>query len=203
MDYNFKSLFILSILRKKTIYGNKVFIDEIRDLEAKDAFRIDRKSNAENWNYQSLYKGHVAKFHDTYRTCMGQTDGEPLYVREKIEKEVKKEKKRYYSKENARVANRAPIERLCTDDTSAKNGQTVLPEKMLLPSEPITKERIRDVDVREKLLDADTKLYVEGKGSVKDDIDEGEISADVLASHRKIEEYNRKLREDPHNVPCG
>ena len=156
--------------------------------------------------YQSIYKGHVAKFHDTFKTCIGNRADPPIVMKDKSNKEVKKDKKRYYTKENARAANCVPVARIHSDVKAALGDGTqgmsfsAQPDVLSVTKPTSVDARTHNVDIRDQLLDAETKLYVEGKGILKDENSAPELSAEMFSNQQKIANYNKRLREEPSNI---
>ena len=181
---------MFDIFREVLIKGNKVFIEEIPGLEFKDAYRVDRKSDTNTWNYGSLYKGHVARYHDNYYDCYGRTTSVQVMMKEK--KSKKKDICRYFSKENHQI-----FQSPCSDRIVPK----VLPTRHVLSDVISVKEPTVEkwsVDIRDQLLDEATAMYIQGKGTDSQTDDVMVTEGNIL--YRTVAEFNRKTRENPHDV---
>lgn len=40
----------------------KIFLEEMRDLGYKDAYRLDREKDRDNYSFQSLNKKHISRY---------------------------------------------------------------------------------------------------------------------------------------------
>ena len=52
----------------------KIFLEEMPGLEPQFAFRLDRKSEKSLWDYESLYKGHIARYSCITHNCLGNVE---------------------------------------------------------------------------------------------------------------------------------
>ncbi|XP_052106944.1 nuclear exosome regulator NRDE2-like [Mytilus californianus] len=181
----------VNIIREVLFKGNKVFIEEIPDLESKDAYRIDRKSDINTWNYGSLYKGHVAKYHGNLHDCIGSS-----FAHKVVMKENKQSKKtdfnRYCSKESRKLCLSIPLQKLLPKGQIRADHTEVISVKD-------TSVLNKTSDIRERLLDNATSLYIQGKG--KESVnDEPDITEENAILYKTIAEFNRKTRENPKDV---
>ncbi|CAG2236937.1 unnamed protein product [Mytilus edulis] len=182
---------LVNTVREVLFKGNKVFIEEIPDLDSKDAYRLDRKSDINTWNYGSLYKGHVAKYHGNLHDCIGSS-----FARKVMMKENKQSKKtdfnRYCSKESRKLYLSIPVQKLLPQGQIREEQPDVISVK----DTAVLNEKS---DIRERLMDNATSLYIQGKGKESAN-DEPEVTEGESHLYKTIAEFNRKTRENPKDV---
>ena len=123
---------------------------------------------------------------------------------------MKEDDKRYYTEENARAANCVPVARIHPDLNSALGDGT---QYIGLDTQPdassVTQTSVdsrppfpffESVNIHNKQLGADAKMYVEGKGVAKDENSTLEMSAEMLSNEQKIAHYEKRLQEEPSNI---
>ena len=105
-------LLIFSVVSRKTSLtkseekcitqpSGKVFIDDMRDLAPEDAYRFDRKPDASNLTYQSIYNKHIARYHRVINSVLGLRANQIINLGKEKQKRHK-DGFRYYGKENIR-----------------------------------------------------------------------------------------------------
>ncbi|XP_061172843.1 nuclear exosome regulator NRDE2-like [Saccostrea echinata] len=172
--------------------GNKVFTEELPYLEPEDAFRIDRKSNIHNWKYESLYKGHIATFSQSFRASLG-GDSQSRDT----ENKKKHKTKRYYSRENRKLSEQAPLCHL----VPSKDTESVPSDVIPVPPEEVSERTHGNLneDIRERLMDTSTSHYIKGEGvePVDNNVSLTEMEERL---NKRTAEFNRRTREEPHNT---
>lgn len=112
----------------------------------------------------------------------------------------KEKTKRYFSRESKRLTSQAPMSHLLPSKDSRQIETNFIP----LPSEAHAAEKSSgekgdNVDIREKLMDDSTSHYVKGEGLIIEDKDVC-LTETEERLNKKTAEFNRKTREEPHNV---
>lgn len=192
-------LFFRNLKQPSVSGAGKVFIDEMPNLVAEHAFRIDRKSDQNNLIYSSLYKLHIGKYKSLGYSCLG-LPNERIIVRET--KPGKHIPARYYSKD---------VRKLVTFDSCPPIAKTVsctFPGSDVDVYLPLSKthtdvHHLNDaISGRSKILDKSTTLYLEGKGipQQKPDSEINPPDRKNQANTEKVAYYNKTLHDDPHNI---
>ncbi|KAL8607399.1 hypothetical protein ACOMHN_024424 [Nucella lapillus] len=170
---------------------SKTFLQEIPGLTPEFAFRLDRKAEKSLWNYESVYKGYIARYRRATDKCLGNSSVQLSGKKEKI----KAPSFRYYSKDNRKEIR--------------KKGQTVPVDKR------VEKKTAEYISVKEKddgrqrssglvqtnplgVLDDATSLYVQGKALATSEENGEQPVVDEMLERTAF--YNRRLQEDPGNV---
>lgn len=173
-------------------------------MQYKDAFRIDRKANTENYKYESIYKKHIAHYNQQLDTCVG-CQNVRLKEHKKSKKSDKYESGRYFEKENRKFIRGAPsdqVKRLCDSDSEEKQTTVImLSESARAKILDEKSAKMAGNDVRDQLMDSKTKAYIQGK-TPEINLDDGGINKEEMdySIHHKMTEYNRLLRENPHDT---
>lgn len=177
--------------------SNKIFIDDIADIAPDHAFKLDKKPDPNSWTYGSLYSGHLAKYKTACNQCAGLAGNQFVYM---IDRDKKKKEKvvsdRYYSKESRRVIQQPPT-KVILSSKQDYSEETDIP--VFIPVQDIN-QNTADTgykDVRQKMLDDSTSLYILGKSKQGGEETE-EVPADPL--RQKVADYNKRLRESPNDV---
>ncbi|XP_076464167.1 nuclear exosome regulator NRDE2-like [Babylonia areolata] len=168
----------------------KTFLQEIPGLKPEFAFRLDRKAEKSLWNYESVYKGHIARYRRLTDQCLGNTD-----VQLGDRKKDRGAPCRYYSKENRKqVRGRGcsvPVDKHVENKTA---------EYIPVRDKDEGHERSPSSGQTNPLglLDNTTNLYVQGKGpATKEEIGEETVVDETM---ERIAFYNRQLQDNPGNV---
>ncbi|XP_053406186.1 nuclear exosome regulator NRDE2-like [Mercenaria mercenaria] len=178
--------------------SKKIFLDDIADIAPKHAFKLDRAPDTNSWTYGSLYSGHVANYRSACNQCVGSARDQHLFMKDRDKK--KKEKvlnERYYSKENRRVIKQPPeeiINVLKEEKIKKVDIPMYIPVKQSNDGEAGSENK----DIRQKILDESTSLYVMGKAKETDKLDADETIPDPV--RLKVADYNKQLRETPTDV---
>lgn len=161
------------------------------------AYRIDRCSDQNSWTYGSLYKPQIARYKHFSPLCLGSSK-----LKQVLLYEVKKSSKykpwdnRYFGKENRSCIRCAgePVHSGMTQQSESTENFVEL--------KPASQEKDTSLtDVRQRILDESTSAYVKGQ-STKEQFHTGFDTEPTVKGplDRKVEEFNKKLREDPHNI---
>ena len=174
---------------------NKIFLEELGDISQSSAYRLDRHADGNSWTYGSLYKLHIAKYKHFSPICLGTG-----HTRQVLLYDIKKSSKhkpwdiRYFGKEN-----RSYIKSIGEPVTSDMPDVDVTGSYVELKT--AIQESDKTVDVRQRILDESTSAYVKGQAGKEQyhaTVDNEPIIKGPL--ERKVEEFNRKLREETHNI---
>ena len=158
-------------------------------------YRIDRCSDQNSWTYGSLYKPHIARYKHFSPFCLGSGGSKQVLLYD-----IKKSSKhkpwhsRYFGKDNRHFLKYVgePVntlkERDCLLDNyvELKQSNEALDKKV--------------TDIRQRILDESTSAYIKGQTAKElfhSDTDTEHVKGPL---ERKVEEFNRKLREDPTNI---
>ncbi|XP_033736392.1 LOW QUALITY PROTEIN: nuclear exosome regulator NRDE2-like [Pecten maximus] len=188
--------------RKLFQNSDKVFIDEIPGLEAEDAYRIDRKSNKNNYIYGSVVDRHVAKFKRHVNVCLAADDHPTVSLREEKDPGSRvKTHNRYYNKENRKLLRSAPQAVLITNKDSLSDGE--MRKEFISVSNTKSVSQVQEenqlkVDIRDQLLDRKSLAYIQGSGVILSEPEDNPIQKSYL--WQKNADYNKRLRENPKDV---
>ncbi|KAL5008670.1 hypothetical protein ScPMuIL_014251 [Solemya velum] len=180
---------------------SKVFLEEVPGLTPEHAYRIDRHSDTSNWTFGSIYKLHIAKHHRLRGCCLGlgRTGQTEMFNQSKSSKPGVAG--RYFSRENRRLLKNSPEERIPV--SHERSSDFCLSESPFIPTEP-DKPQVTDeyCDIRQKLMDPATSAYIKGQRIRKEPStpDDSEMTIVKDEDSQLIESYNRKLRQNPHDI---
>ncbi|XP_064638340.1 nuclear exosome regulator NRDE2-like isoform X2 [Lineus longissimus] len=188
----------------------KVFIDDIKDLSPENAFRVDRKPDKVNAEFESIYKMNVAKYRCP-KYCLGQSSSQLF-----ISKGDKKSKSdcvldRYFSKNKLKLIYDDQNVLDLNIDKSSKNSEKFRkPKSESSDFLEITKTKPENSEYNPLgVYDQKTAMYIQGVGGVAaKDVDppaessvEGNFKETVSESmKRRTEDFSRCLREKPYDI---
>ncbi|WAR20085.1 NRDE2-like protein, partial [Mya arenaria] len=180
-----------------------IFLNDVYDIAPDHPFKLDRAPDKNSLTYGSLYTGHVAEYRTTCNQCVGSLGKVPMFVYEKVKKKDKSAGNRYYDRENRKLGNQYPKERIVMNLGDSNNVET-MPEFVAFGKDTTIGAigvKVGDSqNVRDTILDPATSLYVQGMGG-KSEIDNKEdIIVELDETRVKVVEYNRKLRENPGSI---
>lgn len=194
--------------------SNKIFLDDVADIAPDHAFKLDRTPDKNSWMYGSLYSGHVANYRSACNQCVGTHGSQTVYMKDREKKSKEKvSTQRYYSKENRRIIKQTPVDVITTLKGATVHGYSATiatalkHERAILDSPPAyipvtqcdqSAINSESKDIRQKILDDSTSLYVIGRGKQTDEADLEHATVDPV--RLKVAEYNKKLREAPNDV---
>lgn len=180
-------IFVNLFFRDYIVKGNKVFIEDIPGLQARDAYRIDKMSDINTWNYGSLYRGHIANYQDFVNEGIGSSWPYTVEMKER-KKPKKSDLRRYCCKENLKVINQAPVEKVDVKNIQLDHGT----ERIDINS---CDKYDKTGDIRERLMDPATMMYIQGRG-----VNNEEIRNKSYILNQQVAEYNKKTRDNPGDV---
>ena len=190
----------------------KVFIDEMFNLSPEDAYRIDRKPDANNLTYGCLYAMHIAKYHRVFNSVLGLGVNQ-MVTMGKGKQHRDKYMSRYFGKENTRKLQSDHDEEEIIIDMSANMPQ----EHSKFRVQSTHSEQYIPIDLQEEQKHISPEslsasaLGMHGPSSSNTKISSvskpNEVHLEVRrkeTEHQKIQrqvtEFNRYLRENPHDV---
>lgn len=178
-----------------------IFLDEVAEIAPKHPFKLDREPDKCSWSYGSLYSGNIANYKSSCENCVG--NQRILLHGEK--KKYKTVTMRYFQKENRKLIKQLPLKVISAESYGTKSecrNSSVSSKEEYIPVDHLVADfKVENKDIREKILDQSTSLYVQGigeKGPVEQDNCDTDIELDKVM--KKIGEFNRLLRETPSNV---
>ncbi|KAL4238293.1 Protein nrde2 [Mactra antiquata] len=175
-----------------------IFMDDIYDIAPEHAFKFDKVPDKNSWAYGSLYSGHVANYKSVCNQCIGGDKKNIVFMKEHSKKQKDKQiSDRYFYKENRRIMKETAVGIISNDNSICKTGNL----SSFIPIENVHDENSVDLnlDIRDKLMDESTALYVVGKGkNIEDTETENYTSNDPY--RLKVIEFNKKLRESPNDI---
>ncbi|XP_052775982.1 nuclear exosome regulator NRDE2-like [Mya arenaria] len=193
--------------KEKTIPGllqtKHIFLNDVYDIAPDHPFKLDRAPDKNSLTYGSLYTGHVAEYRTTCNQCVGSLGKVPIFVHEKVKKKDKSAGNRYYDRENRKLGNQYPKERIVMNLGDSNNVET-MPEFVAFGKDPTIGAigvKVGDIqNVRDTILDPATSLYVQGMGGKSEINNKDDIIVELDETRVKVGEYNRKLRENPGSI---
>lgn len=165
-------------------------------MNAEHSFRIDKTSDKDLWNYESVSKLHIAKYKPFIYSCIGASH---LSIRDKESRSKDKEQlPRYFKKEGLKHIHRKGLD----FSTYGKNKS----QSFSLDFVAFSKEDSeRNAEVKGtgsySCLDDATALYVQGKDagySRQSEIKSESFVMDEI--FEKVRRFNERTRDEPHNV---
>ncbi|KAK7488650.1 hypothetical protein BaRGS_00020103 [Batillaria attramentaria] len=171
----------------------KTFVEEVPGLQPEFAFRVDRKAEKSLWNYDSIYKSHIARYFRCSDSCLGNPEISLRMTNPKHKDAVE----RYYTKDKRKVVR--------------ARGQTIRPDKDA-DDRSCQYLSIKDKEVKEEyatglsdtanplgILDQATNLYSQGLGLPMKETD-GDRTGLNEEMFEKVAFYNKSLHDNPSNV---
>ncbi|XP_006839640.1 PREDICTED: protein NRDE2 homolog [Chrysochloris asiatica] len=177
-----------------------VWLEDIQALSG-ETFRTDKKPDPANWEYKSLYRGHIARYKRKGDSCLGINPKKQCVSWEGAPTEKKhshKRLERYFTKKSVG---------LLSTDGVAVSCQTALPS-----SEPLSFIRVKDLDDPTLpvptsvnplgIYDHSTTQWLQGQGPSEQESKPADSQPDreQAALKAKVEEFNRKVRETPQDT---
>ena len=175
---------------------NKIFLEELGDISQPSAYRLDRQADQNSWTYGSLYKPHIARYKHFSPTCLGSAQTKQVLLFDiKKSSRHKPWDNRYFGKDN-----RSLIKSIGESVNSDVSQGDLTESYVELKPASLGVDKM-SVDVRQRILDESTSAYVKGQAG-KEKFHANTDSEPIVKGplERKVEEFNRKLREEPHNI---
>nr|XP_023684514.1 protein NRDE2 homolog [Paramormyrops kingsleyae] len=179
-------------------------------------FCIDKKANAGNWQYKSLYRGDIARYRRKGSSCLG-LDSKTQAVswaetKPTNAKRVLRTAERYFcsvSRQQLSAAGRPEL-------PGSRGSGPSLAAVRFIPVPPVLEEEgsmrttmgptwVNPLGV----YDSSTSLWLQGKGLPESEGQKEESSSVTVGTGggggsllaAKVEDFNRRLREDPADTP--
>ena len=188
--------------------SGQVFIESVSGLHPDQAFRVDRKPDASNASFESIYKMHIGKYHRTGHSCLGLDKNH--YVTFGGDRKSHKKKPldvRYFGKENVRRVNTVEfnggVVDLSESAASGEGGKLGDNVPYIAINEP-NKDAGHSCVNPLGIYDASTEMYMQGQGPLIHEPNKSrptrlKDSTEQLLKQRTAA-YNRALTTDPHDI---
>ena len=181
------------------LYENKKFIfyEDVADVAPAHPFKLDREPDKYSLTYGSLYKGNIANYRPLCKNCVG---NQQLSMVDKTK--LNKLASRYFDKESRKLSKQLPHLVISSEANTTKNSDNNAEHFIPVSNVDGTEEArmCGSLDIREKVLDSSTRLYVKGVGDPKHTLQEGDGDIGLDRTLQKIGDFNKQLREHPENV---
>ncbi|MGH0174410.1 UNVERIFIED_CONTAM: hypothetical protein FKN15_010094 [Acipenser sinensis] len=198
-------------LRQEQIHlqGCFVWLDDLQT-PTDQPFCVDKKADHANWEYKSLYRGDIARYRRKGNSCLGLNPKRHFITWVDSASEKKKTEKkqdRYFSKAGRLL--------LSTEGFPVHPGDVGPGAKQT----PVTSDFMAVSDWKEEdvsgpaapawvnplgVYDASTTLWLQGKGQPEPENQQARPAGATenvnTAMISKVEEFNRKLRENPEDA---
>ncbi|MGH0161600.1 UNVERIFIED_CONTAM: hypothetical protein FKN15_078503 [Acipenser sinensis] len=198
-------------LRQEQIHlqGCFVWLDDLQT-PTDQPFCVDKKADRANWEYKSLYRGDIARYRRKGNSCLGLNPKRHFITWVDSASEKKKTEKkqdRYFSKAGRLL--------LSTEGFPVHPGDVGPGAKQT----PVTSDFMAVSDWKEEdvsgpaapawvnplgVYDASTTLWLQGKGQPEPENQQARPAGATenvnTAMISKVEEFNRKLRENPEDA---
>ena len=186
-----------------------MFIDEMLNLSPEEAYRIDRKPDANNLTYGCLYAMHIAKYHRVFNSVLGLGLNQVVTIG-KGKQHRNRHMSRYFGKEDARKLQGDHDEEIIIDMSPNMPQEH---SKFCAPSAHSEQYIAIDLLEEQKHTSPESLFSLGNGGPSSSNAEISLISEpDELylkvkrneTEHQKIQrqvtEFNRYLRENPHDV---
>ncbi|KAK7103736.1 hypothetical protein V1264_018579 [Littorina saxatilis] len=179
---------------EKMIDPSKTFIEEIPGLEAENAFRVDRSCEKSLWNYESVYKGHIARYFRLTNNCFGNSNITlpSIFKGEKHKNTVS----RYYTKDKRKEMRAKGVFVAVDGKVANETAQYISIREKDAKGGSISKSREEFTPAG--IMDPATSMYCQGKGAAGKE--STEVGSGLDETFERTAYYNRRLHEDPSNV---
>ncbi|XP_058847690.1 nuclear exosome regulator NRDE2-like isoform X1 [Acipenser ruthenus] len=198
-------------LRQEQIHlqGCFVWLDDLQT-PTDQPFCVDKKADRANWEYKSLYRGDIARYRRKGNSCLGLNPKRHFitWVDSASEKKkIEKKQDRYFSKAGRLLLSTEgfPVH---PGDVGPVAKQTPVTSDFMAVSDwkeedvrgPVAPAWVNPLGV----YDASTTLWLQGKGQPEPENQQarpagapGNVNTAMIS---KVEEFNRKLRENPEDA---
>ncbi|XP_069064290.1 nuclear exosome regulator NRDE2 [Pleurodeles waltl] len=186
------------------VQGRSVWIEDLQSSTA-EPFRIDKKPDLANWEYKSVYRGDIARYKRKGDSSLGIDPKKHCIIWEKsasAKKPPNKRPDRYFTKSVVQLM-RYPPSRVHINTQSLQSSQSAF-----IPINEEEEKEAKTLRPAESwvnplgIYDHSTMLWRQGKGPPEAESKQLaplESSEDTVILV-KVEEFNRKLRENPSDV---
>ncbi|XP_053113151.1 nuclear exosome regulator NRDE2 isoform X3 [Hemicordylus capensis] len=186
-----------------SVGSQSIWLDEVQGLTS-EVFRTDKKPDPANWQYKSLYRGNIARYRRRSNFCLGidvkkQWISWESSVAEK--KQSHKRLERYFTKGGLKLLSLDGVPVCGKRQSSSPGSCTWIPVSQLDKDDVPTTSCVNPLGVYDPL----TTLWLQGKGPPeRDALKRPEPQENCESGNSglmtKVEEYNRKIRENPRDV---
>ncbi|XP_066484420.1 nuclear exosome regulator NRDE2 isoform X2 [Tiliqua scincoides] len=186
--------------KASNVSSHSIWLDDIQGLTT-EVFRTDKKADPANWQYKSLYRGNIARYKRRGNVCLGIDLKRQYIIWEDTaaeKKQLHKRPERYFTKGGLKLLSMDGIPVCSTDQGSPSGSSTWIPVSQLDPVTVPTASWENPLGIYDPL----TTLWLQGKGPPEQNALKQPESQENgnFSLMRKVEEYNRKLRENPRDV---
>lgn len=174
-----------------------VWLEDVQAVTG-ETFRTDKKPDPANWEYKSLYRGDIARYRRKGDSCLGINPKKQCISWEGASTEKKRTRKhveRYFTKKSVGLMN---------IDGVAITSKTASPSAEPGPFIPVRDSDDVTAPVATWLnplgvYDQSTTQWLQGQGPSEQESKQPDSQADRenAALKAKVEEFNRKVRENP------
>lgn len=186
------------------VQSRSVWIEDLQSLTA-EPFRIDKKPDLANWEYKSLYRGDIARYKRKGDSSLGINPKKHCIIWEKstsAKKPPNKRPDRYFTKSVVQLMSCHAFQ-VHINTQSLQSSQSAF-----IPIDKWEEEETKTLCPAETwanplgIYDHSTMLWRQGKGAPEAEskqllpLESREDTANMV----KVEEFNRKLRENPCDV---
>nr|XP_020663249.1 protein NRDE2 homolog [Pogona vitticeps] len=182
---------------------NSVWLDDVQGLTT-ELFRTDKDPDPANWQYKSLYRGNIARYKRRSNFCLGIDLKKQHIIWDTSATEKKtshKRPERYFTKGGLKLLNVDSIFINHKHEGSPSGSAPWIPILELDTDDAPTTSHVNPLGIYDPL----TTLWLQGKGppeqeSLKEQEPQGSSKNGNSLLIMKVEEYNRKIRENPRDV---
>ncbi|XP_048342184.1 nuclear exosome regulator NRDE2 [Sphaerodactylus townsendi] len=185
------------------VISHSIWLDDVQALTA-ELFRTDKKPDPANWQYKSLYRGNIARYKRRGDFCLGLDQKRQHIIWENSTAEKKRSHRRperYYTKDGLKLVNVDSIPVRSKSQASPSCSGSWIPVSQVDTDDVPATSSVNPLGIYDPL----TTLWLQGKGPPENDASKQEEPQVICENgnsglRAKVEEYNRKVREDPTDV---
>ncbi|XP_006879184.1 PREDICTED: protein NRDE2 homolog [Elephantulus edwardii] len=177
-----------------------VWLEDVQALTG-ETFRTDKKPDPANWEYKSLYRGHIARYKRKGDSCLGINPKKQCISWEGTPTEKKpshKHVERYFTKKNVGLMSIDGVAVSCRTEPPSSDPIPFIPVKDPDDVAPPITSWLNPLGV----YDQSTTRWLQGQGPSEQESKPSDSQTDredaVLKA--KVEEFNRKVRENPRDT---
>ncbi|XP_077179591.1 nuclear exosome regulator NRDE2 [Paroedura picta] len=181
---------------------HSIWLDDILGLTS-EVFRTDKKPDPANWQYKSLYRGNIARYKRRGDFCLGLDRKRQHIIWENSagKKQSLRRPPRYFTKDGLKSLHIDSFPVHSKTDGSPYRSSSWIPLSQLAADDDPATNSVNPLGV----YDPSTTLWLQGKGPPEHDTLRQETPQvigenDYSGVKSKVEEYNKKVRENPTDV---
>lgn len=186
------------MLNPPDIPKHAIFLDDIKEINQKLAYRLDKKANKDLWHYKSVSKLHISKYKPHIVNCLGASHIFIKDLRNKNKEKIKEGLPRYFQKGCLRHIHMKGLEFRSSGNKESKHLNN---DFISIFKEDSKRDDKTHVIGNYSCLDDTTSSYVQGKHA--DYSKQPETQSEDLVMDEifeKVRRYNERTRDEPHNV---